>query len=117
MVEKRKFSETKWKSSVGQLASEWTEHNHTKLLKYLETGGYKPSSKEVKAPVHPERFLIPTSSGIEEIEMELDESDIEEVEIAASVMSGKKSQLSPKHEMQEILDAAEKQADPRYGAW
>ena len=118
MVDERKFSETAWRRSLEQVASEWTEQHHNRLIKYLDAGGYTaPDSKGSKAPVHSEKILIPTAHGFEELEMELDESDIEEVEIAASITSGKKSQLSPKHEMQEILDAAEKQFDPRYGAW
>ena len=115
MVEKRKFSEARWKTSIEQLASEWTEKSHHKFMKWLEAGGY--SAPAAEALVHPEKLLIPTSAGMEEIEMELDEEDLDAVEAAASITSGKKSQPSPKHEMQEILDAAEMQSDPRYGAW
>lgn len=115
MVEKRKFSEAKWKDSMTQLASEWNAQSHRRLVRWLDAGGH--GALVLDSSTHPEKLSIPTEVSMEEIEMELDEEELDAVEAAASITSGKKSQPSPKHEMQEILDAVEKKSDPRYGAW
>jgi hypothetical protein len=83
----------------------WDEVSHKEMVKFIETGGYEAKSKgAVTVEVHAKDGSI----SHEKLEIELD-----------AIVEGLRpaSQLSPDHELDEILASESLKTDPRYGAW
>ena len=111
MMDKRKFSLKKWKETLLQQVEEWTKPRHEGMVKFIQEGGYmalKALDEKVKIAVTDEF----DTKGDTELDIEM-----VELEDAIEAPPAKRSQISPKHELEEILANASMQADPRYGAW
>lgn len=113
MVEGSAFNEKKWKASIEQASGEWTRPHHDRFLKFLKNGGYSVATVTVATAKL--KKSAPKISGIKADFIIPDELDA--VEAAVVAATGKPSQLSPKHELEEILETAALKDDPRYGGW
>lgn len=105
MAEARKFTYAKWQSSVMQMPEGWTKANHEKMVKFLEAGGYIESV--TVATVGPDGSITH-----EEVAIEMDE-----LEDMIDHLPAPKAQLSPEHELEEVVAAAVLESDPRHGVW
>ena len=107
MVDKAKFSESKLKSALMQRATEWKKPYHDSLVKFLTEGGYAALSGTKKST---------PSFTMESVDIALDIDDTEVIEEAEAQLAPK-SQVSPAHELEEILAEVALVSDERYGAW
>ena len=113
MVDKKKFSEHGWKNHLENLAADWRKADHNLLTVFITEGSYESLKEKVMGKglgMGKESLKISTPGG----EIELDLEDVEAEVVKAKVA---RSQLSPKHELEEILTEVAWKADPRYGVW
>jgi hypothetical protein len=93
-----------WRSRLTEMSRSWVEANHRSMVRFLDEGGYHAPETE--------KVVIDHGGIIETLELEMDELD-EVVEQKVSPPS----QLSPDHELREIIEAEQLKADPRQGVW
>ena len=101
-VEKNGFSDTSWQMYVAKEVSAWNGSRHDEMVKFLERGGY-PALIEGARTVGTSK-MSGKNGKAEDID------DIEETLKPAS-------QVSPTHELEDILADAVMRADTRYGSW
>ena len=109
MVKRRHFPDSKWRSSLKQLAAEWGKTHHDQMVMFLHAVGLPPKKGDA------EKVMIPvTDAAGKVIDHETLELELDELEAATP---GPKSQLSPDHELDEVVADAAKKADMRFGVW
>jgi hypothetical protein len=147
MINVRKFSELGWLGSLRSRVEEWSKPKHAALVAFLESGGYsallekEKKSKSVVRDEYLDGDMI-SSGTISSGKIEwgaagsYSPSDSLSVDKDGRVMgmSGSlaivdelvdqeiqnmkpKDEQSPEKEMQEILDQALREQDPRFGVW
>ena len=90
-----------WRAMLRTMSLEWTRKGHLEMVAFLEAGGYK----ETHSPS--ETVMVSGPDGDEFIDILMEEVD----------MLRPPSQMSPQHELEEIVADAALAADPRLGAW
>lgn len=111
LIDDRGFSESKLASSLDQYANEWSEARHKKLVSWLKKGGYSPPVGGL------EKLSVAVTDasgkvvGVETLG--LDGDDIDSLVDALPP----KAQMSPSHELEEILAEVELTTDSRFGVW
>lgn len=113
----RRSTAAEYRAALTKLARTWGRYDHESMVKFLDEGGYEgekerraaelaaASEAVVKVPVTDASGKVVSE---ETLEIELDELE-----------AGLKppSQRSPDHELEEIIQEAQIQGDPRYGVW
>lgn len=102
------WDKERWRKHLKELSKMWNRKLHLEMVAFLAAGGYK----EERAPT--EKVVVSSPDGREVSIILMDEMD-EGAEEVLNLMPP--SQLSPKHELEEIVADAALAADQRYGAW
>jgi hypothetical protein len=119
------FAEAKWTQHLTSESEDWTMRKHADLVKFLEEGGYSALVEKAKEKAMKRAGVTaatkevltvtdPATGKTEEIAMDFEE-EIEEK--LAQEDHAPRSQLSPKHELDEIVASAALASDPRFGVW
>lgn len=93
-------------AKIREAVSTWNKERHDEVVEFLRLGGYE--AEEAKLPG--EVFTVSEDES-ESIALEPDEMN------EAVLGLSPKAEMSPDHELEEIVAVAAKQADARYGAW
>ena len=107
LVKKRGLVKEAYVSKIRETVTGWSRAEHENVMKFIAKGGYEAEA----AMLDEEVFTVISADGTEGIALEMDE-----VYDAVSDLSPK-AEMSPDHELEEIVATATKQTDPRYGAW
>lgn len=108
------FTDAKWAQHLANESETWGSRDHSRMVAFLKAGGHEALVRvaKEKAAVEPLSVVDPTTGEVERVTLDFD--DVEE-EIARE--RAPRSQLSPQHELEEIVAEEVLKADPRLGAW
>lgn len=111
-VDEGSWTKTDWRASLKEEAINWNQTDHVAMVAFLKAGGYAP------AVVPKDAILVDPITG-ESIELEMPVEAIDAVDFDGleAALPPPPSQLSPDHELEEIVQAAALSADPRLGSW
>jgi hypothetical protein len=125
MIDERGFSEDSWKSHLVNMAvtspagaNVWGKPQHDRLTKFMNAGGYD-ALKAKKGDPMKEKVMVGALDadgapvGLETIELELDELG-ESIDTDPEL---RRPQLSPRHELEEVVADGVLRLDPRFGVW
>ena len=108
LVKRRGLFKEAYVAKIREAVTDWNKSKHDEVVAFLDSGGYEAEA----VMLDDELFTVAGTDGsVENIALEMDE--------VVKAVSGlaPKAEMSPDHELEEIVADAAKQADARYGAW
>lgn len=107
LVKGRGLFKEAYVAKIREAVTDWNKSKHDEMVSFIDRGGYAAEDAALTGEV----FTVISEDESESIALEMDE-----VDDAVSSLSPK-AEMSPDHELEEIVADAAKQADARYGAW
>lgn len=120
------FSQEAWDNYLTSSVTDWRSGSHARMVEFLKEGRHEAAVEKTKretavreksmTKAASEAVKVMVPGGVaEEFDIEMD--DLDEIEEALVKDHAPRSQLSPKHELDEIVASAALISDPRYGVW
>lgn len=117
-VQMASFGTDRWIEYISNESLRWSWKNHTDMVKFLQEGGHGAAEARAKEKLSKRAEARALKAKADpETETDTTALDFDELENSLAKDNEPRSQLSPSHELEEIIADAALASDPRFGVW